>query len=439
MNEIAYSSLNIFASLKFGWIRPILASLLLVNCFLTPALSFGGTFKDGLPLAGKSLSQMETFDRRLLELMSKWNVPGTSVAYVYKGKLIYWRAYGYADTSKKQPVQPASLFRIASVSKLLTSVAILKLVEEAKLNLDTPALQLLEIPKDPQRLRDARLELITVRHLLECSAGWNRNSAGDPMFLPLAAQAAQEFSNNLRPTARAIVRYSIGFPLDTLPGKRFAYSNLGYSILGQIIAKVSGMKYEEYVRRNILLPMGISEMKAGKTREAAPGEVHYYGFPREEVGASIMPNVRGYLPLEYGGNFYLEAMTADCGWIANSADLAIFISSVFGERGKAKQVLSDRMVSTMIEKPDLDQWQDQADYFAKGWEVENSDEPERMIVKKDGCLPGSTTVSVHRMDGKTMVICFNTRPQQSRIFQDEVKALILDTFDSSQKWLSTSK
>lgn len=388
-----------------------------------------------LPVSGQGNAAMAGFDRELLALMHEWQVPGASISIVRKGKLIYSRAYGYSDFESRKAVEPQSRFRIGSISKIITSVSVLKLIEEGKLSLNSPAISILNYPVDNSsgRRPDPRLNQITIQNLLQCTGGWDRAHNGDPMFVPIAQEAALEYSNSMRPTPEAIIRYQLARPLDFTPGSRFSYSNLGYSILGEVISKTTSLKYSDFVQSAILAPMGICSLQPGKTRELAPGEVHYYGFQGENKGQSIIPNVRGLLPLEYGGDFYLEAMTADCGWIGSTSDVAKFVSCVFGE-SKIKSPLHASSTRKMISKPELSAWSGETNYFAMGWEVDNPGAKSDMKIRKEGCLPGSTALVVHRPDGTTCAIAFNSRPQQAGAFQDATKVIVEKALNSCKSF-----
>lgn len=385
-----------------------------------------------VPITGNRLACMDQFDRDFTRLMKRWDIPGASVAIMRKGKLVYARGFGYADLSTGKKVEPASLFRVGSVSKIITAVATLKLVEEGKLSLDEKAVPLLQVPIDPRYAhhRDSRLDKITIRHLLQCSAGWDRSNCGDPMFAPFAQLAATEYSPTLRPTALSIIRYQFNRPLSFEPGTRFCYSNLAYSILGEIISKTSGKKYSKFVQEDLLPPMGINKIVPGNTLRKATNEVSYYGFPGEELAPSILPNLIGCVPKEYGGDFYLEALTADCGWVASSVDIARFVDTVFGDSPTNKQPLSNRMRKRMLTRPSIPEWNGMDSYFAMGWEVESA---KLHHVKKEGCLPGSTAVVFHRPDGTSISLSMNSRPQLANIMQEETYALV------EQAWKAISR
>jgi CubicO group peptidase (beta-lactamase class C family) len=125
----------------------------------------------------------EIIDTRVQSFMEHWKINGISVAVTKDEELVYAKGFGFADTERKEYVKPGHLFRIASVSKLITAAAIMKLYEEQLLDLDHHVF-------GPEGIldtsyyngyRDKRYEDITVQHLLSHTAGWSITS-GDPMF-----------------------------------------------------------------------------------------------------------------------------------------------------------------------------------------------------------------------------------------------------------------
>ena len=211
---------------------------------------------------------MASYDQIIAALMRKYAIPGGVVAVVRDGKLIYARGFGYADVEHKTPVQPDALFRIASVSKPLTAVAIMKLVEEGKLALDDRVAPFIaHLSPAAGATVDPRWNEITIRQLLNHTAGWDRdkpNGGFDPMFRPAIAAAA--VGAPAPASAETIIRYMKGMPLDFTPGEKYVYSNSGYAILGRVIERLSGMPYEQYVRARVLQPVGANRTRLGKTR-----------------------------------------------------------------------------------------------------------------------------------------------------------------------------
>ncbi|HXO20807.1 MAG TPA: serine hydrolase domain-containing protein [Thermoanaerobaculia bacterium] len=191
------------------------------------------------PRTGTEVPELASFDRIVPSLMAKWGVPGAAVAVVQEGRLILARGYGWADREARQPVQPDSLFRIASLSKSLTSAAILQLVEEGKLRLDDKAFDLLKDlrPRAGARV-NPQLRQITLRNLLQHSGGWDSGKSFDPMFRSREIAGAMGVPTPAGP--EAIVRYMLDQPLQFTPGTAYAYSNFGYCVLGRVIEKVTG-------------------------------------------------------------------------------------------------------------------------------------------------------------------------------------------------------
>lgn len=171
------------------------------------------------------------------------HIPGMAYGIVVDGKLVITGSYGYTDVDKKILVTPSSVFRIASMSKSFTAMAILKLRDEGKLQLDDPAyLYIPELKGLKYPTTDA--PLITIRHLLTHGAGFPEdNPWGDRQL----ADSDKELSE--------LIEKQISF--SNPPGVDYEYSNLGFAMLGRIITKVSGKPYQQYIKENIWLPLGM--------------------------------------------------------------------------------------------------------------------------------------------------------------------------------------
>src|SRR5215469_13092928 len=126
-----------------------------------------------IAITGQSAPTLSPFDELMVSLMEKYGLPGGQLAVTQNGRLVLAHGYGVADSTTQ--VQPDSLFRIASLSKQFTSVAILQLVQQGKLSLDEPAFAILsDIQPIPGAVEDPRLARITIRNLLQHSGGWDR-------------------------------------------------------------------------------------------------------------------------------------------------------------------------------------------------------------------------------------------------------------------------
>jgi CubicO group peptidase (beta-lactamase class C family) len=363
-----------------------------------------------IPISGAAVPGMASYDQVISDLMRKYAIPGGAVAVVRDGRLIYARGFGYGDVENKTPVQPDALFRIASVSKPITGVAIMKLVEEGKLTLDDRVAPFIaHLTPAPGATVDPRWEQITIRQLLNHTGGWDRdkpNGGFDPMFRPAIAAAAV---NAPAPaSAETVIRYMKGMPFDFNPGEEHVYSNFGYAILGRVIERASGMQYEDYVRARVLQPVGANRTRLGKTRmsDALAGEVRYY-FSGFGLNAPLVPSVfpgEGMVPINYGG-FYVEAMDSHGGWVSSTVDLLRFMTGVDGRTNPA-DILSGALVKEMTSNG-APVCGSGACYYAAGWMVRPIQGDANWW--HGGSLPGTTSILVRSYNNVSWAALFNAR------------------------------
>lgn len=200
----------------------------------------------------------EKIDAFLRRFIAQNQVPGAAVAISREGKLLYARGFGWADQESKTRVKPTSLFRIASISKPITAVAILRLSERGRIALDDPMVKHL---KQMESYRshpdfDQRIEKVTIQDLLRHSGGWDRDESFDPMGLQGHLRIAKELKLKPPIKPRDYITFMFRRPLQFDPGTRYAYSNFGYLLLGRIIEDVSGEPYESHVKQHLLAPPG---------------------------------------------------------------------------------------------------------------------------------------------------------------------------------------
>lgn len=370
-----------------------------------------------IPINGPPAPGMQAYDRLFPELMRKYDVPGCAIAVAKDGRLVLARGYGLADVEADQPVQPDALFRIASLSKPITAAAVLALVERGRLSLDDKALDRLgSIEPVEGDSMDPRFAQITIRHLLQHTAGFDRGASFDPMFQPkrIALHVGVE------PPAgpEAVVRFMLGRPLDFDPGGRYVYSNLGYCILGRIIEEVTGETYEQAVRQLVLEPAGISRMRLGRTRleHRAPHEVRYYGLPGEATVQSVFPGVEQLVAVPYG-RFHLEAMDAHGAWLASAVDLVRFATTVSGGRGDGC-VLKAETAQLIVEEAVPQNATDPTLTYGLGWAVRHVDGGTNWF--HAGSLPGTRSLLVRTHHGLTWAAVVNRRPRNQNDFGQEL-------------------
>lgn len=177
------------------------------------------------------------------EFADKNHFPGYAFGIVVDGQLVYKGSGGFANLEEKIPANAASMFRIASMTKSFTSMAILKLRDDGKLNLDDAVELYIPALKGQALTKDA--PLITIRHLMSHSAGFPEdNPWGDRQLAD-----TEEDLNTL-------IKKQLSF--SNTAGIEYEYSNLGFAMLGYIIHKVSGMTYDAYIHKNILVPLGMN-------------------------------------------------------------------------------------------------------------------------------------------------------------------------------------
>jgi len=377
-----------------------LAALALVLLFLAACGSRRQVAATGHPAPGT-----EPLDTFMSGFIAEWDGVGGALAVAKDGRLVFARGYGLADIEAGQAVQPDSLFRIGSVSKPLTAVAILKLVEQGRLDLDAHAFDILARLRPPAgQSMDPRIQQITVRHLLTHTAGWDREVSGDPILGAFGYTIASTLGVPAPPSAEDAIRYMLGQPLDFDPGSRYAYSNLGYMVLGRIIEQVSGRAYEDSVRQAVLRPMGLTRMRQGHTRlsERAPGEVRYYDLPGSALVRSVFPSDTGLVPVSYGG-IDIEAIDSCGGWLASPVDLVHFASSVDGLRPPS--LLTPRSVEQMLARPPYSFWAGSPWWYSLAWVIEQDEHG--LTWSKNGSVWSDFTLLCRRPDGICWAVSFN--------------------------------
>ena len=408
-------------------------ALLLIGSLLAAA----ETPPDPIGVTGREDPRLVSFDRLMIEFLRDNGLPGASLAVARDGKLVYARGFGLADREKRTPVDPDSLFRIASVSKPFTGVAVLQLAERGKLDLDAPAFDLLRPAlKGGAVPADTRLREVTVRQLLHHTGGWDRDKSFDPMFRSV------EFARRLgtRPPASAadVIRSMISEPLDFAPGTGYSYSNFGYCVLGRVVEAASGKSYADYVKAEILRPCGITDMRIGATLASgrAAREVRYY-TQEDRTGRSVVGRRLGVsVPRPYGA-WHLEAMDAHGGWIASAIDLARFASAL--DAGASPALLDPRSQEVLFARPQgpagyADDGSPKDVYYSCGWAGRDAGNGGRNSWHA-GRLDGTASLLVRRHDGLVWAALFNCDTcRDGKFVVERIDGLIHRAADAVREW-----
>jgi CubicO group peptidase (beta-lactamase class C family) len=303
-------------------------------------------------------------------------VPALSVAIAFRGRVLYEQAFGMADSDRGERALPSHRFRIASLSKPITSCAIMDLVESGRLTLDRRVFGRGGVlgtdyghpPYKPY------VEDITIEHLLTHTGGGWPNDGTDPMFRHPAMNRTELISWTLD-----------SLPLASAPGRSYAYSNFGYCLLGRVIEIVTGTTYDDHVRSRILSRCGVHTMAiAGNTlQERLPDEARYYG--------------------QGGENPYVldvRRMDSHGGWIATPRDLVTFVTHVDGLT--TPNILRSDTIARMVTPSAANS------SYAKGWSVNRQN-----TWWHSGSLAGTQTVLVRTANGFAWAALTNTRSPRS--------------------------
>ncbi|WP_346940683.1 serine hydrolase [uncultured Clostridium sp.] len=180
---------------------------------------------------------IKDLDRIINEYVNGEFVPGLSVGVVYNNEVIYTKGFGVKNVDTKESIDENSLFHMASVSKTFVATGIMQLVQQGKIHLDEYVIEYLPYFK----LKDDRYKKITIRQLLTHISGMPDEDDYEWDKPQYDEEALERY-----------VRSISGRELMWEPGEKFAYSNIAYEILGNVIEKVSGMSFEKYMKENIL-------------------------------------------------------------------------------------------------------------------------------------------------------------------------------------------
>lgn len=376
------------------------------------------------PLKNK-LFETENFEgveKQILRMMRELEITGTSVAIVKDGRLVYAKGFGYADSITLKKVEPYHIFRVASVSKLITAVGIMKLVEEGKLQLNSPVFGKNGILNDKEFLKIAEpsMEKIQVQHLLHHTAGWRNRFRADPLFRPLEIAEFMEVAPP--PKIETLIQFMLGEHMIAEPGEFYDYSNFGYCVLGKIIEKVSGQDYEIFMQEEILRPIGISRMYLGKNfqEERFLEEVKYYDSSPAKKRLSI------YGTGDSVGRVYegtdIETLGAAGGWVASPIDLLRLVNAIDGFDSKADFLKLESIQAMTSPKDSLEN-------MVMGWKEVNE---ERWL--RTGSLAGTGAVVFCGRDGISWAVVTNRSSWRGPKFSYDIMAAMGRAINSIEDW-----
>ncbi|MBK5291796.1 MAG: beta-lactamase family protein, partial [Acidobacteriia bacterium] len=206
--------------------------------------------------AGFSAEREQQAHAYIVRQMADRGIPGMAVAVVRNGEPVMRKAYGLSSVALNVPVTNDTVFQLFSVTKLWAGVAAMKLAEKGKLTTETPATDLVSgLPDSWAGIR--------VRHLLSHTSGiaeWRSN--------PRAAEISEEDKADL--SARRAVNLSAQMPRLFVPGERFSYHRTAYSLFTLIVETVAGMRYAEFLEREVFAPLEMHSTRFGDSMAVIP-------------------------------------------------------------------------------------------------------------------------------------------------------------------------
>ena len=292
------------------------------------------------------------------KFMADTHVPGVSVGIVESGEYEWAAGFGFADLENKVPASEHTLFRLASISKPLSAVGAMQLVEHGQLDLDAPVQKY--CPGFPEKqkpitTREVMGHLGGIRHYKETA---DDLEIGNTRHFDNPIQGGLDFFKN--------------DPLVDEPGKHFHYSTQGYTLVGCVMEGASGAKYADYMRQNVLTPAGMEHTQADNRFTIIPYRTRFY-----ELTKSGTVQNADFLDSSYkvpGG-----------GWLSSAEDMARFEAAILNDK-LIKRSTRDLMWTPL--KPS----DGSKDSYALGWGV--GDESGTMTVGHTGGQQGTSTAFV---------------------------------------------
>lgn len=366
------------------------------------------------------IPELEKLDKKIENYIWKWHIKGASLAITRNDSLVYAKGYGWADQEEEIRMEPGHIMRVASVSKLITAAGIMVLQDQGKMTIKDKVFGPEGILNDEffSELTkcDKRYRNITVENVMRHQGGFFR----DPVFSSIDVQ--KQMGLDHPPTKEDYFTLVLKHKLKAAPGTYTAYSNFGYLLLSEIIEKVSGEPYEDFIKKEVLKPAGCYDMHIGAIDycDRRDNEVRYY---THEGDGKYMPDFRN--PQDsvercYGAN-NLPLLSGAGAWISSTIELARLVASIDGD-DQIKDIISEKSFRQMIEYFD-------ENTYSLGW---NDTRPNKGW-NRTGTLAGTSALIRHYPNGECWILVTNTSTYKGPRFTKNTDAL----FDECRKLYSS--
>jgi D-alanyl-D-alanine carboxypeptidase len=342
-----------------------------------------------LLLCNEATAQADKINAYLKSEMAKRHIPGLSLAVVRDGRVILLRSYGQADVELSVPVTPDSIFKLASVTKPFTAMAIMMLVEEGKISLDGRVAAYL--PNLP-----SQWDTVTIRQALSHTSG-----LADYLRVP---RWSWQSSWRLDLTSEEFIQFASEGPPSFAPGTGIRYSNTGFYLLGLLIEKMSGKTYEQFLVERIFKPLQMTATRRDTLNEIVANRVKGYIF-----GNGRLQNAE-YTSLTWA---YAEG-----GIISSAVDLAKWEAALYTEKLLKRASLEQMWTPAKLYDGRAaiigDNGAGKPNYYGLGWYI--SEYRGHKIILHPGNKPGFSSTFTRFVDDKLTVILLCNSSTESPAF-----------------------
>ena len=358
-----------------------------------------------VPKLPEEIGSVTGFEEYMNKVVESGTPPGLSIAVVKNDSIVYSKGFGWADEPREIRAAPNTVYHWWSCTKIVTAFAILQLQEKGRLSLNDPIVRYLPF-FEVKHTSDSSRE-VTILNLLNHSSGLPDPS--DLTFIRWIHHDNEPPVNQTDFIKKVLPDYS---ELKFEPGDRAEYSNIGYMVLGAVIEKVTGMTYEDYIRQNILRPLGMNHTDFLYLKSMEPDEAAG-AHPTLSLMAPLLPFVGGSFIRELNGNhIWMERVYTDqtpsSGLIGSVTDAARLVAAYLnGGVFNGQRILSQESISTMTYEGQIKaKNEDSLNYHRQGicWQIYGK--PGRWVVTHDGGGPGFSTKIQLYPDEKLGIVLF---------------------------------
>ncbi len=354
---------------------------------------------------------LDKMDQEISRFIGRWSIKGLSLAVTRNDSLLYAKGYGMADVEEGRQMTPQNIMRLASASKLVTAIAIMRLVEDGKLTLGSKVFGPDGILNDSaytSAIKDPRLFDITVDHLLQHKGGFGMG-AGDPMFNTKDIIAAKHL--DAPPTNEQLTEIVLGRKIAFTPGQGFRYSNFGYMLLSLVIERLSGRDYWDYVTENVLHPAGCYRFRPATNyySDRQEDEVHYY--EPDTISVEEYNGSGRMVERVYGGS-NINGLLGAGGWCASASDLARLVAAT-DKYPHVGNIISNESIDSLTAYA-------KDDKISRGW----SEIDEHGKWRRTGTLSSTHTLIERFPNGECWVLITNSGVWTGHNFSRDMTKLV---------------